>query len=576
MISRINRINPQSLCPAKVARFGSGGNPSSQRFTDLKEKPDPKPKRRISIRSALITVTGALGFWYGPATVQQVGNLAGRQVAEVRKMNPVADNRITGPEKAHSEREKMLPITNLVGDTYLSILIRWEALVLTLVAASRIRKKRSIRPEELFAELNRRGLTGKGMKVAVIDSGLVPTGAIRPDKLSFYRADDLKVAREPFDSIGHGTKVAHIIAEANPDAELIGISIDVPEQDKEMEENRNRVYEQAKESPEKLTLMEVRKVHAPWIQSLANGIRAAADQGAHAVNISLGLEGAVRQDNQQQLSAAMKDLRWANRKKRFLIPGSNGARKNEEKIQKLIRYTEKLSDFLHAHEKPEVAMDELKALYKPYFDALDYAHQKGTAVIVASGNSYGHWATAPNALGNVDPLCMVEHPALIVVASTDSDGTISDFSSKYNDAIQPLIAGNGSGEISTCSRGLSLLPTGNPSGTSYAAPDVAALYLKMKELDPPLMLEEAKKILIEAAGQAAFSPKQLEEIKEKVNAWSLRPSSYDRLSEEERVQEEIKKRVGYGTLAGNHHKAIYLTEQNRMRKNQPESAAEVS
>jgi thermitase len=119
---------------------------------------------------------------------------------------------------------------------------------------------------------------------------------------------------------------------------------------------------------------------------------------------------------------------------------------------------------------------------KAYKDAVHYANQRGTIVVVAAGNnsSNAKYTTPANAQG------------VISVASVDQNMNKSFFSNTMEDIEMPIAAPG--------SDVLSLVPQNEykaNSGTSMAAPHVSALVGLMKSIQPNLDTETAYSILQE-------------------------------------------------------------------------------
>lgn len=513
------------------------------KFSDLKDKPDPAPRRTFSLRNAMIAIAGVLGFWYGESAVQQVHQAAAARVVQTASNEAPAStsSKLLDGLAQVDHTLYNAPVIGTVENLY-TTLVSWEALTLAWVAAMATYRKR-IRPSELFSELNTRGLTGKGMKVGVIDTGGVLTGTLNRENTQFSTPGEPQ-NNQPYDPVGHGTGVAQIIAEANPEAQFLIMRAGSSDNYQQIEDDFEALYKQAQENPKALTPMALRKVYKPLIQNIAANVRKAADEGCQVVNLSMSLEQGVMIRNMFKFLGALMPMALVMLKSRVLKEGSEAYERNQDKGEKLFPYIDQLQSISRANESTETISKELVELYQPWLEALDYAHQKGMAVVVASGNSGGHEAFNGKSLGNINPFAMVEHPALITVGSTDSEGTISKFTSEFNEQVTPWIAGNGSGELST--RGATakrswwkkvLFPLGsnpsllqpfvglmgrlkmnNPEGTSFGAPNIAALYVKMKELDPTLSVEEAKAIMAECAAKAKFSPKQQTQIETEIRA----------------------------------------------------------
>jgi subtilisin family serine protease len=119
------------------------------------------------------------------------------------------------------------------------------------------------------------GLTGEGVRVAVVDSGIHPANPhIGKTPVTGVRIlPDGDVGGDFFDRIGHGTAVAAAIVEKAPGVDLVAV----------------RVFD---------------RTLATSAEVLARGISWAAHHGARLINLSLGTSNAARA---AVLSAAVDD-----------------------------------------------------------------------------------------------------------------------------------------------------------------------------------------------------------------------------------------------------------------------------
>jgi hypothetical protein len=419
-------------------------------------------------------------------------------------------------------------------DTYLPILMLIEGLLLA-GAARKNSLKKAIRPRDLWANLNSKGiqakdLTGKNLKVAVIDTGYVPTVRLKPENVTYFDASTQKPIPTPKDSSGHGTSVASIIADAAPNAQFVMIRHSGQAQDKEMSKRIKAFFEEGFHLPSQMNLNELRRLHRPSIESIAQGVRLGVDQGAHVINVSLSVEQAVQMGILYERIMTMASL-WLE--KTFASTNKLNSKEFSEKQEQYAAYQKQLAVLSKANELSEKIDETLKDLYKPWLEALDYAQQKGVAVVLASGNSGGHKAPKGDLIGNINLLAAFPHPALLVVASSNEAGQISQFTSEMNDEVRPLIAANGSGELLTQNgakntlfdwifsplSGLRKRLDGEmPQGTSFAAPDLTLTYLKMKAVYPGLTPQEASEIFQKTATPAEFDKKHAKAIQEKAKS----------------------------------------------------------
>ncbi|MBY0405020.1 MAG: hypothetical protein K2X66_14060, partial [Cyanobacteria bacterium] len=256
-----------------------------------------------------------------------------------------------------------------------------------------------------------------------------------------------------------------------------------------------------------------------------------------------------------------RDMKLLKTKKLFLPRWTQAAKRNAEKIARYETLFQKSKDLIKAHKHTQTIGEEFRKLYQPLKEALDYAYAHEVPVIVPAGNYGGHKGVEADVIGNVNPMSIINHPGLIVVGSTNSKGVISDFTSEFNDEIRPFIGGMGSDEVMSSKasvlkrawgqkflfplggilgnylRGISMAAFSRPlwmqilgplggvgtqmimgenKGGIFAAPDVTLLYLKMKEIDPSLTIEEAKSMMLQAAAKAEFSPKHLKKIETEI------------------------------------------------------------
>jgi subtilisin family serine protease len=128
------------------------------------------------------------------------------------------------------------------------------------VTAGGVASRRFTLDEAPFA-----GLTGEGVRVAVVDSGIHPANPhIGKTSVSGIRIlPDGEVDADFVDRIGHGTAVAAAIIEKAPGADLVAV----------------RVFD---------------RTLATTAEVLARGISWAANHGARLINLSLGTSNAAR------------------------------------------------------------------------------------------------------------------------------------------------------------------------------------------------------------------------------------------------------------------------------------------
>lgn len=483
------------------------------------DRQDPKPRLGLhNLRSLAIVATGILGWYAGPGLAGRFHQWATqRTVRQEPLLEKNIGDKVLDGLAATDVGLRQLPGVPGVMDYYTQFLA-WDGLYLAWSVRKGI-SKRSVRPDQLWKELNARGITGKNLKVGVVDSGYLPTKTLPEERVEYLTPQDFNKLAEPADGAGHGTAVANLIARGAPESRFIIAAYSTQEQEREIHRNVYRFFKQGQENPDSVTLNGLRQIFTPMIENIARGVRATVDRGAHVVNVSLSVEQAVQMNllMQRVLNTLTMGKKYLFSLQRFRDPEGF-----KTSMEKYMAFSKKLTELAQANMESEVINDQIKELYKPWLEALDYAHGKGVPVVLAAGNSGGNWAKAGNLIGNINLLAAFKHPTLIVVGSANHEGEVSEFTSEMNDELSPLIAGNGSGDIATQTqerRGwLSKIYSPfwafgkkyqyeNPQGTSFAAPDVALLYLKMKAVNPDLTVEEAREILAKTAMDAHFSPK---------------------------------------------------------------------
>src|SRR5690606_15765775 len=119
-------------------------------------------------------------------------------------------------------------------------------------------------------------------KVAVIDSGYLPSGPLKDKPVAFY---DAKGQPTPyFDREGHGTAVTNLIAQACPDSSFMALPFSTPQDSRDL--NRRIAQRQAAyiqeclKNPEALTLAGCRQIFMPTIEAMGQAVRQAVDKGA--------------------------------------------------------------------------------------------------------------------------------------------------------------------------------------------------------------------------------------------------------------------------------------------------------
>lgn len=578
---------------------------TSTQGTDIlfSAKSDPKPKRgRRNLQSAALLLGALAGSYYADNAVEAGRNWTEARVQQVEEGNG-ADSFVGKTlDKAAEVETDIRDVKFVTGaqNVYVTM-VELQLLLLALTAFKGVRQK-TIDPKDIYKELHDRGVTGKGLKIGVVDSGFKNNRVFNKAKVDFYEPDNFDKTAKYKDKQSHGTAVTELIRKGMPDAEFIAVSYATKEDEKEVSKIMSDLIKQAEQDPTSLKINQVREVYKPLIENLANGIKKCVDEGASVVNVSLSVEQAVKINLMFQV--AMQALTVPYHFGKQQISG-----KKNPKIDAKINLIEQLGRMISSDNVSDKVNDELKLLYQPWIEALDYAHSKNVPVVLASGNSGGHNNKSSDNIGQMNLLALTDHPALIIVGSTNEAGEISKFTSESNDVVLPDIAANGSGELQTDTRISNrslwkkiVSPFGgikkhekyqNPKGTSFAAPDVTLLVGAMQAVrgeQPELSIEELKEVLTEVAESPEFSPRQKKLIEREVRmrlgksnlTSSIKKPSDDPLKDlkstwkalletanvpqeklDAEVQKEIERRVGSGTIVGKRMEAVERAEQKQ-------------
>jgi subtilisin family serine protease len=470
-------------------------------------------------------VGGLVGFFQLPSAVHDATQWAAHRAKQSQNE--------TNPSVVDQAAQWIHTVHQLPGvdwtTSYMAWFAAWEALFIAGAARKGI-LKRTLPPEDLWKALNSRGVTGKNLTVGVVDSGFLPTRTLPADRVTFYTPDDLEKQARPTDKGGHGTAVANLIARGAPDARFVVVAYATQDQERALEKNVSAFFKQGMKDPSTMTLQGLREIFKPLIENIANGVKHSVDAGANVVNVSLSVEQAVQMN---LMIEKFSNLLALARRKYLSPPWVRNTPEHDKAIRTHQAFIRKLSEMSRANDESETINQAIKELYKPWLEALDYAHARGVPVVLASGNSGGHSARSGDLIGNINLLAAFKHPALMVVGSTDHTGTVSEFTSEMNQQVTPWIAGNGSGELTTETVperswfARLWFPLGglrkkmqyeNPPGTSFAAPDLTLLYLKMKGVNPDLTHTEAMEIIAETAQKAKFSEAYEAALREKIEA----------------------------------------------------------
>lgn len=315
------------------------------------------------------------------------------------------------------------------------------------------------------------GLTGKGVKVAVLDSGMDGNHPALRDRIDRTNSRNYTYGGpDAWDDLnGHGTHVGGIIAAEQSQAIMYGVA---PEAD-----------------------LVVKKVLAPELSGpdpryrefhpnpIAQAIRDAVDEGCRVINMSLGY--VVRDRFGRTVS-------WR-------LLGEPGTR------NPTARFNDRL--------------DEL-------YDACQYAAMNRVAVVVAAGNfgrnSFQFFRNQDNTISPP-----ASYGSVITVASHDDNGNRSSFSSRGGelDFMAP-------GEvISTWPIALATSGYRANQGTSMACPLVAGLAALLVEAGNRMKSGDTAGLsqqLIDSLQQTGFQARNPYEIREILRGLSEFPDEHDR------------------------------------------------
>lgn len=513
-------VNPQPVPSVRPQVRFAGEQP-----TEKPLKTDPKPRRKMPWPNVVLLSLGFTGLIFSQ------GRIMGRILDRNR---PSA----TQPANPSPNQPLMPPAVSPTTAQDTELKQRAEALLEFLAMAYILGNsmllvtrtpiplpQNSIRPSNLWGELHRRGITGKGMKVGVIDSGYRPTRRLPREKVTFYGDNDLKTPGKPKDYISHGTAVANIIADACPDARFVAFNaLSLRRMFKE-EMQINAFFKKAEVNPNLLSLDIVRQtIFGGYVNTLASAINKSLAEGVDVINISMG-DGDMA--NRALAMEARRMKRAIRKSKRWNLVTGGLVRSLKRRIERQEAYRQKLMNLMN--EEMYTSYTGKESWLLPWKAALDSAHSKNVPVVMASGNDgidLRHKMVAGN--NHFDVLKSFSHPAIILVASTNEEGLVSGFTTEHKEGMNPFVAANGSGELNT----EGCWPTGTmwkfplfpvegplvklmysqPKGTSFAAPDFSALYVMMKTVKPDLTIEEAKQVIQRVVNPVHFSKQHREVI----------------------------------------------------------------
>jgi len=484
---------------------------------------DPPPQNALNYEKAAIGLAGmtlgGLGVWYAGKTLYNL-------LPSWRGNNETVSTSLDVPEVKSPGWAKVfsaLPGSHAVPMLHLGKVGFYTMMagIQATIGAAQEKKRGRLDLRSVYREVHQQGIQGQGIKVGVLDlfpekKGL-PSGS--QAKRSFQRelSDLLETP--------HGTAVSSVIHAAAPKAQIIHFP--VLKASKALAE-MDKVAAEYKEKPEELTFSALRKGFQPYITDMANNLKTAVDQGVNVINVSLAPEQLLDAFVKLELLESNKALQRRGLKMATLgepdLASFEAACARHRHLAALLFRQENLDDRLNPISKEQMAV------YQPWFDALEYAAKKNVLVVIAAGNN-GNAPESASATGlsHINPLGL-KQPELqnaMVVGSTNEQGELSEFSSEYNNKIQPNIAANGSGQINM--RGLIPALSGrlawtNPTmpirlaqlyhnhfGTSFAAPDITGLYVLMqsarkKDGLPPLSLQDFHNVLNIAAQPVTVDP----------------------------------------------------------------------
>lgn len=521
----------------KAAQGFSLGSTPAKKISDTSEwsslhfgnqpKSDPKPKRhwqwpRIAVLALGLTGLTGSSTIIVPAVYKDVKSWF---VSSNEQPVPVEGGMVEEADKAENTEKIDAPAKSDEEIGYL------EAMLLTYIFMNSINlvrlgrhaplKRKSIRPSEIYAELHQRGITGKGLRITVVDSGCRPTALLPKERLTVYTSDDLTKPAKYQDSMGHGTAVASLVADACPDAQVTGISVGGVTSTMSEKKSMNAYLKNAETTGVKPTIEGLREsVLAEYLLQLSQAVEKGLADGSQVINISLGDGDAVRVNLENMIARSDRTLDHLKRKQKWLGWMSPARAKRYEAAIEAER--DKREPLLILQNQEMTTPYDVSAPWlQPWKQALDKAHEKGVPVLVSSGNAGTQYLERLTTGDNPDALTVMEHPALLLVGSTDEAGEVSIFSEVHNGAAKPFMAANGSGELETVTAWpefgiLSTLlnPVGliakkinytNPSGTSFSDPDAASLFLLMKSAHPALTIAEFKTLVQKLANPVTFS-----------------------------------------------------------------------
>ncbi len=509
-----------------------------------KLKEDPQPTQRVrwlyaalAIAGLFLAETGNTHFYNYLESYLEPHRTLERTILGKAK-NPKAQHRPKRPDDEPSIKETQVTVP------FLSLLALFSLSSFYLcVKASKKMGYVGIKPKELWAELHKQGLTGKGIKITMLDSGFFEKRKfIRKPSPRFFTVDDLDNPVKPesvrSENSLHGAAVADMLKQSCPDAELTVISQTSKPKAEEFERNKAAYLKQITENPEHFSIQGVVKLLQTDIDTTALAIRKSIDQGSHVINISMGTDIDFLENIIDFLKSGVEE------EIQDLEENLTPEEKYWLKLKQLKSVSFELERLRRYPANTMLDPATIKPIFQPWLDALDYASQHNVPVIQSSGNLGGYENYQEKEIGQADFYSLWPHPALFMIGSTNENGEISDFTSEYNHHVQPFAAANGTKEL--------LKPYGMDEGTSFSAPDFTALYAHMKSVKPDLTLAETRAIIQQLTRPAGFVSKMVDEIREEVTQRLKRQGNVEPTETDVAMEmiAEAKRRVGHGTIAG--------------------------
>lgn len=168
--------------------------PKTQPQEAVKTDPTPRYLTRRLLQSWVLVLGGLTAGLAGPSTVGRFHTWS-QQRAEQALVSPaetLSDQALDSLARTNAQL-RSLPVAPTAMDYYTRFLA-WDALFLAWSFRLGL-FRRSIRPQALWKELNEQGITGKGMKIAVVDCGVLPTRSLPAEKISYQNSQGKQIGR---------------------------------------------------------------------------------------------------------------------------------------------------------------------------------------------------------------------------------------------------------------------------------------------------------------------------------------------------------------------------------------------